>query len=65
MSADESYLIEAAICKSQAAQEQQELTAVATLGLTPYKDGNQWCVMWGNAPAISISGFGDTPIAAI
>ena len=39
MSADESYLIEAAICKSQAAQEQQELTA-AEMGLEDDICGN-------------------------
>lgn len=38
---------------------------VAKLGLTPYKDGYQWCVLWGKNIQEGVCGFGETPIAAI
>lgn len=38
---------------------------VAKLGLTPYKDGNQWCVLLGEDIQEGICGFGDSPINAI
>jgi len=34
------------------------------LGLTPYADGDQWCVLWGENIQSGIAGFGDTPAAA-
>ena len=38
---------------------------VSKLGLTPYKDGDKWCVLWGENIQEGICGFGDTPIAAM
>ena len=38
---------------------------VSKLGLVPYKDGDKWCVLWGENIQEGICGFGDTPIAAM
>lgn len=38
---------------------------VAKLGLTPYKDGDTWCVLWGENIQKGVCGFGETPIKAI
>ena len=65
MGIDENYLLEAAQCKSQAAQQEQELAIVGALGLTPYKDGNKWCVLWGVNIQEGVCAFGDTPAAAV
>ena len=35
------------------------------LGLAPFPDGDQWCVLWGADFQSGIAGFGDTPIKAI
>lgn len=35
------------------------------LGLTPFKDGDQWCVLWGKDLQNGIAGFGDTPVKAM
>lgn len=35
------------------------------LGLHPFQDGNQWCVLWGKNLMEGVSAFGETPIAAI
>ena len=35
------------------------------LGLVPYKDGNQWCILYGDNLQVGIAGFGDTPIKAM
>jgi hypothetical protein len=43
-----------------AAIEAQEVALVDALGLKPYKDGNQWCFLWGENLQEGIAGFGDT-----
>lgn len=40
-------------------------STVLKLGLVPYKDGDQWCVLYGSNLQEGISGFGDTPDAAM
>lgn len=45
--------------------EENHLCLVAKLGLKPYKDGNQWCILWGDNIQEGICGFGDTVNAAI
>ena len=35
------------------------------LKLVPYKDGNQWCILYGENLQSGIVGFGDTPEKAI
>jgi hypothetical protein len=35
------------------------------LGLTPFPDGDDWCVLYGKDLQVGISGFGATPIEAI
>lgn len=44
--------------------ERQRAWAVV-LGLVPKKDGNQWCIVWGNNIQEGVCGFGETPEAAI
>lgn len=48
-----------------AAVEKQEYNLVATLGLVPFKDGNQWCVLWGENLQVGIAGFGYSPWDAV
>ena len=39
---------------------------IHALGLKPFKDGNQWCFLFGNNLQEGIAGFGDTiELAAI
>ena len=40
------------------------LEVVHTLGLLPFKDGNQWCYLYGENIQEGISGFGDTVMLA-
>lgn len=35
-------------------------TAINALGIKPYKDGNQWCFLYGKDIQSGICGFGDT-----
>lgn len=42
------------------AQERAQLWAVR-LNLIPQKDGNQWCVLWGENLQVGIAAYGDTP----
>ena len=34
--------------------------AINALGIKPYKDGNQWCFLYGENIQEGICGFGDT-----
>lgn len=47
-----------------AASQTKRLMAVI-LGLVPVKDGNQWCVLYGDNLQVGIAGFGDTPYKAM
>jgi hypothetical protein len=66
----ESYLLEAALCKSQAAQVEQDtaerlnhelLRPYMLLRPKVYPDGNQWCALLGDDLQSGVCGFGDTP----
>lgn len=46
-------------------RDAQVAELAAMLKLTPYKDGNQWCVLWGENLQEGIAGFGDTPFKAL
>jgi hypothetical protein len=35
------------------------------LGLRPFRDRNQWCVLWGDNIQYGIGAFGDTPEKAM
>lgn len=43
----------------------QEYNLFATLKPELKKDGNQWCVLYGDDLQSGIAGFGDTPYLAI
>lgn len=53
------YLIEAASCESQAAQE--KCRPFMLLRPRIYLDGNQWCVLYGENIQEGVCAFGDTP----
>lgn len=38
---------------------------VVLLGLKPYRDGNQYCFLWGDNLQEGIAGFGDTVAKAM
>lgn len=33
---------------------------ISALGIKPFKDGNQWCFLYGNNIQEGVCGFGDT-----
>ena len=35
-------------------------SAINALGVKPFKDGNQWCFLYGNNIQEGVCGFGDT-----
>lgn len=39
-------------------------TCITSLGIKPYKDGNQWCFLYGDNIQDGICGFGDTILLA-
>lgn len=43
----------------------EELASIKALGLIPYQDGDQWCVLLGPNIQEGICGFGKTPMNAI
>lgn len=44
---------------------QQAVDTCFEYGLVPYKDGNQWCVLYGENIQDGIVGFGDTRLDAM
>jgi hypothetical protein len=44
---------------------QQAVDTCFEYGLVPYKDGNQWCVLYGENIQGGIVGFGDTRLDAM
>lgn len=54
----------AAGIRNQTAQEQQEFNLIAMLKPSIQREGNQWCVLYGD-DRTGIAGFGDSPHAAI
>ena len=65
MSHADAMLLQSAQSQLSASVEAEEYNLVKTLGLVPFKDGNAWCVLWGENLAVGISGFGDTPYLAV
>ena len=51
--------------RNQVAQEAQEFNLFATLNPRLQKDGNQWCVLYGDNLQVGIAGFGNSPHGAI
>jgi len=49
----------------RAAQIQEEMAIVSMLHPKITKDGNQWCVLYGDNLQEGIAGFGNTPGDAI
>lgn len=45
--------------------EAQEYNLVALLGLSPFPDGDHWCVLWGENLQDGVAGFGKTPYLAV
>lgn len=45
--------------------QQAEYTLFSILRPKIYKDGNQWCVLYGDNVQDGICGFGDTPYKAV
>lgn len=52
-------------CLRRAAEIQEEMAIVAALHPQIYRDGDQWCVLYGQDIQTGIVGFGKTPSAAI
>lgn len=48
-----------------AAIQSLELNIVHNLGLMPFKDGNQFCFLYGENLQTGIAGFGDTVYLAM
>jgi len=56
---------EASSINSQTMQQQNEFNLFAMLKPSLNKDGNQWCVLYGEDLQVGIAGFGDSPHLAI
>ncbi|MHA1832464.1 MAG: hypothetical protein ACTSV7_00615 [Candidatus Baldrarchaeia archaeon] len=56
---------EAADVRYQTAIEAQEHTLFALLKPALQKDGNQWCVLYGEDLQSGVAGFGDSPSLAV
>jgi len=65
MSTANNYAAEAAYNDLNTSVERQEFNLVTNLGLYPYPDGDQWCVLWGADLVSGVSGFGETPYLAV
>lgn len=65
MSTTEEHNWEAALANLNAEQLKHDLAVVTAFGLSPYPDGNYWCVSLGDDLQVGIAGFGDTPYKAI
>ena len=45
--------------------QKQEYALISSLGLKPYRDGDQWCFLYGDNIQEGVCGFGDTPYKAM
>lgn len=45
--------------------EMQVFRFMKELGIVPYKDGNQWCALYGEDLQSGIAGFGATPYRSV
>lgn len=52
-------------CIMSALVEAQELNIVTLLKPKIFKDGNQWCVLYGENIQEGVCGFGDSPMKAV
>lgn len=50
--------------KRQQVFENQIWQMLGSLNIAPFKDGNQWCCLYGKDLMSGIAGFGDTPYLA-
>ena len=50
--------------KKQQVFENQIWQMLGSLNIVPFKDGNQWCCLYGKDLMSGIAGFGDTPYLA-
>ena len=50
--------------KRQQVFENQIWQMLGSLNIVPFKDGNQWCCLYGKDLMSGIAGFGDTPYLA-
>lgn len=41
------------------------LRLMKELSIVPFKDGNQWCALYGEDLQVGIAGFGNTPFLAM
>jgi hypothetical protein len=51
--------------KTQLLEAQRKSSWAVVLGLVPYKDGDQWCVLYGSDLQSGICGFGASPSQAM
>lgn len=52
-------------CEIQRIHQQTEYGIMALLKPRVFKDGNQWCVLYGDNLQDGVCGFGDTPYTAM
>ena len=50
--------------RKQSVLENQIWQMLSSLNIIPYKDGDQWCCLYGKDIMNGIVGFGDTPYLA-
>jgi len=51
--------------KVEVLETEQQMVIMKMLKPKIYKDGNKWCVLYGENIQDGVVGFGDTPIKAI
>jgi len=51
--------------KTEVLETEQQFIIVATLKPRIFKDGNKWCVLYGENIQDGVAGFGETPLKAI
>ena len=49
----------------QLLEAQRKSSWATVLGLVPFKDGNSWCVLYGEDIQSGVCGFGDSPSLAM
>lgn len=59
-----SYASEQAVLNAQWNTEAERQRPSVLYRPVIYRDGNQWCALYGPDIAIGVCGFGDTPAAA-
>lgn len=59
------WVVKVGQSRLNAAKEAEEMNLFAMLKPRIFRDGNQWCVLYGEDLQSGIAGFGDTPRLAI